>query len=267
MLKSLRTLFGLGETGPAPAIPEGQRVYAIGDIHGRLDLFDALISAVEADDAARGLADTTIVLLGDLVDRGPASAGVIRAARDLRQRRKVRILLGNHEEMFLDALESEEVLRHFLRYGGHETVLSYPIDPAAYHRAELAEALEQIQAAVPQEDIAFLRSFEDQVRIGDYLFVHAGIRPDVPLEEQRVADLRWIREPFLSHRESFGPVVVHGHTIFERPQFAGNRIGIDTGAYKTGRLTALGLEGTQRWLIEAIQDEIGAVRAAQRSAA
>lgn len=267
MLKSLRTLFGLRESGPAPAIPEGQRVYAIGDVHGRLDLFEALIAAIEADDAERGTADTTIVLLGDLVDRGPDSAGVIRAARKLGQRRKVRILLGNHEEMFLDALESEEVLRHFLRYGGRETVLSYPIDPAAYHRAELAEALELIRAAVPQEDIMFMRSFEDQVRIGDYLFVHAGVRPDVPLEDQRVADLRWIREPFLSHRESFGPVVVHGHTIFEKPDFAANRIGIDTGAYKTGRLTALGLEGTQRWLIEALVNEIGATSVTQRSAA
>lgn len=267
MLKSLRTLFGLRENGPAPAIPAGQRAYAVGDVHGRLDLFDALLAAIEADDAARGPSDTTIVLLGDLVDRGPDSAGVIRAARALGQRRSVRILLGNHEEMFLDALESEEVLRHFLRYGGRETVLSYPVDPAAYHRAELAETLDLMRAAVPQQDIDFIRGFEDQVRIGDYLFVHAGIRPGVPLEEQRVADLRWIREPFLSHRESFGPVVVHGHTIFDKPDFTGNRIGIDTGAYRTGRLTALGLEGTQRWLIEAVDDGTGAVSAAQRSAA
>jgi len=267
MLKSLRNLFGLGESGPAPAIPVGQRVYAVGDIHGRLDLFEALITAIETDDAERGEADTTIVLLGDLVDRGPDSAGVIRAARALGQRRTVRALLGNHEEMFLDSLESEEVLRHFLRYGGRETVLSYPVDRDAYHRAELGEALELFRAAVPGEDIAFLHSFEDQVLIGDYLFVHAGIRPGVALEDQRQADLRWIREPFLSHPEKFGPMVVHGHTIYDRPDFAGNRIGIDTGAYRTGRLTALGLEGTERWLIEAADDETGAVSTAQRSAA
>ncbi|MFO1254531.1 MAG: metallophosphoesterase family protein [Sphingomonadaceae bacterium] len=267
MLKSLRTLFGPRQSGPAPAIPAGQRVYAVGDVHGRLDLFDVLIAAIEADDAARGRADTTIVLLGDLVDRGPDSAGVIRTARALQLRRTVRILLGNHEEMFLDALESEEVLRHFLRYGGRETALSYPIEPAAYHRAELDEALGLIRAAVPREDIDFIRTFEDQVRIGDYLFVHAGVRPGVPLEEQRVEDLRWIREPFLSHRESLGPLVVHGHTIFERVDFADNRIGIDTGAYRTGRLTALGLEGTKRWLIEAVEDEKGVLSATQRSAA
>ena len=267
MLKSLRSLFGPRERGPAPAIPAGQRVYAVGDVHGRLDLFNQLIAAIESVDATRGPADTTIVLLGDLVDRGPDSAGVIRAARDLAQRRSVRILLGNHEEMFLDALESEEVLKHFLRYGGRETVLSYPVDHAAYHRAELAEARELIRAAVPQDDIMFMRSFEDQVRIGDYLFVHAGIRPGVPLEEQRVADLRWIREPFLSHGDSFGPVVVHGHTIFDEVDFTPNRIGVDTGAYKSGRLTALGLEGTERWLVEALEDGTGAISVTQRSAA
>lgn len=267
MLKFLRSLFGPRQSGPAPAIPAGQRIYAVGDVHGCLAQFEALITAIEADDADRGAADTTIVLLGDLIDRGPDSAGVVRAARNLAQRRSVRILMGNHEEMMLDALESEEVLRHFLRFGGRETVLSYPVDPDAYHQAEIAETLELMRAAVPPEDIEFLRSFEDQILIGDFLFVHAGIRPDLPLDQQRHADLRWIREPFLSHSRSFGPIVVHGHTISENADIKLNRIGIDTGAYRTGRLTALGLEGTARWLIEAAADEQGAVSAALRSAA
>lgn len=262
MFKILRALFGRPTGGPAPAIPAGQRVYAIGDIHGCLAQFDALLAAIETDDAARGAADTTIVLLGDLIDRGPHSAGVIRAARALARRRKVRALMGNHEEMMLGALDSEEVLKHFLRYGGRETVLSYPVDPQVYHQADIADTLALTRAAVPPGDIAFLRGLEDQVRIGDYLFVHAGIRPDVALDQQRVADLRWIREPFLSHSGSFGPVVVHGHTISARAQVRANRIGIDTGAYNTGRLTALGLEGTSRWLIEATTDEHGAVSAA-----
>ena len=200
MLKSLRKLFAPRASGPAPAIPAGMRVYAIGDVHGRRDLFDELVAAIEADDAVRGAAQTTIVLLGDLIDRGPDSAGVIRSARQLAARRPVRILMGNHEEMFLDALESTEVLKHFLRYGGRETVLSFPIDPEAYHRAELDETLELMRAAIPAEDIAFVRSFENQIRIGDYLFVHAGIRPGVPLEEQRQADLRWIRDEFVGQR-------------------------------------------------------------------
>lgn len=115
-----------------------------------------------------------------------------------------------------------------------------------------------ILAAVPPEDFAFLRAMEDQIAVGDYLFVHAGIRPDVALPDQRTADLRWIREPFLSHRESFGPVVVHGHTITKKAEFHPNRIAVDTGAYQSGRLTALGLEGTARWLVAA-SDEAGEI--------
>ena len=267
MLKMLRRLFGPGSGGPAPAIPAGSRVYAVGDVHGCLALFNMLIAAIEADDAARKGADTTIVLLGDLIDRGPDSAGVVVAARALAARRKVRLLMGNHEEMMLDALQSTEVLKHFLRYGGRETVLSYLADPAAYHLAEIDAAQALFRAAVPPEHLAFLQAMEDQIAIGDYLFVHAGVRPEVLLDQQRVADLRWIREPFLSHRNSFGPVVVHGHTITDKPEVRPNRIGIDTGAYRTGRLTALGLEGTARWLIEAVTDEQGAVSAASRTLA
>ena len=230
MLSALRKLFSAAHSAPAAAIPAGQRVYAVGDIHGRADLFDALSAAIDADDEARGPAETTVILLGDLIDRGPDSAGVIDAARAWQQRRRVRILMGNHEEMFLDSLQDIEVLRPFLRFGGRETVLSYGIDRAAYVAAELPECLEMIRAAVPETDLAFIRGFEDAVRIGDYLFVHAGIRPGLPLPEQKVQDLRWIREPFLSHPEDHGLVVVHGHTIFEAPDIRHNRIGIDTGA-------------------------------------
>jgi serine/threonine protein phosphatase 1 len=262
MLKSLRSLFRAPESAPTAAMPAGTRAYALGDIHGRADLFAALIASVEADDAARGAAETTMILLGDLVDRGPDSARVIALARDWQNRRPVRILMGNHEEMFLEALESDEVLRHFLRFGGRETLLSYPIDAADYARAELAETRAIALAAIPEADLAFIRSFEDQVRLGDYLFVHAGIRPGVPLEDQRSGDLRWIRETFLNHPASFGPVVVHGHTIFAEPEVRHNRIGIDTGAYTSGRLTALGLEGTARWTIEA-REEAGAISITQ----
>jgi serine/threonine protein phosphatase 1 len=262
MLKSLRTLFRPAESAPVAALPEGMRAYALGDIHGRADLFEALIAAVEANDTARGPAATTVILLGDLVDRGPDSAGVIQLAREWQARRDVRILMGNHEEMFLEALENDEVLRHFLRYGGRETLLSYPIDREAYARAELAETRAMALAAVPEADLAFIRTFEDSITLGDYLFVHAGVRPGVPIEEQRTSDLRWIRETFLGHRGSFGPVVVHGHTIFAEPEVRHNRIGIDTGAYTSGRLTALGIEGSARWTIEARQ-EGGAINVLQ----
>jgi serine/threonine protein phosphatase 1 len=123
----------------ATAIPAGERVYAVGDIHGRADLLQTMIARIDADDAARGPASTTVILLGDLVDRGPDSAGVIALARDWGKRRKVRTLLGNHEEMFLNAFEDENTLRHFLRFGGRATLLSYPMTPEEYHRTTLEE--------------------------------------------------------------------------------------------------------------------------------
>ncbi|WP_250893533.1 metallophosphoesterase family protein [Croceibacterium selenioxidans] len=248
-----------GEGRLAAAIPAGERVYAVGDIHGRLDLFEALVAAIEADDAASGPADTTVILLGDLVDRGPDSAGVIALARAWQAKRKVRILQGNHEEMFLRSFRDVETFRHFLRHGGRETVLSFGVDKEQFWPASLEEAQALMAAAVPADDIAYLKSFEDMIAIGDYLFVHAGIDPRVPIGEQRTKDLRWIREPFLSHTDSHGAVVVHGHTISEAPEDCGNRIGIDTGAFMSGRLTALVLEGTARRYIEAVQTEAGSI--------
>ncbi|MCZ8170492.1 MAG: metallophosphoesterase [Brevundimonas sp.] len=250
MLSRLRQLFGSDVPPSSAAVPAGQRVYAVGDIHGRADLFAELITAIEADDAARAPATTTVILLGDLIDRGPDSAGVIRLARDWQARRTVRILTGNHEEMFLAALHRADVMRPFLRFGGRETLLSYPIDPEAYSRADIDEVMELARAAVPAEDLTFIAGFEDQVTIGDYHFVHAGVRPGQPLDAQRLGDLRWIREPFLTWAGDFGAVVVHGHTITEEPAIRANRIGIDTGAFDSGRLTALGLEGTDRWLLQ-----------------
>lgn len=266
MLKSIRRIFERAERPSLAAVPAGQRIYAVGDIHGRLDLFEALIAAIEEDDAAAGPADTTVILLGDLVDRGPDSAGVIARAREWRRRRTVRILAGNHEEMFLKSFEKVETLRHFLRFGGRETVLSYGIDRKTYQTASVEEVQRIMTQAVPAEDRRFMEGFEDMIAIGGYLFVHAGIAPDVPLEKQRRQDLRWIREPFLSHREPFGPVVVHGHTICDAPEELDNRIGVDTGAYVTGRLTALVLEGTERRYLEAV-DEGGAITAAARQLA
>lgn len=263
MFNRLRKLIRPQSAPPLPAIPAGERVYAIGDIHGRSDLFAALIAAIEADEARRAPARTTIVLLGDLVDRGPDSAGVIALARSLRARRTVRILCGNHEEMFLQCFHDREVLRHFLRYGGRETVLSYPVDAAAWNAASLDEAQALMEGAIPWQDLEFIRRFEDIIVIGDYAFVHAGIAPGVPLAEQKKGDLRWIREPFLSDSGDHGRVIVHGHTITEQPEIRANRIGLDTGAYMSGCLTALGLEGEARWLLSARQGEAG-IRCAQQ---
>lgn len=242
-------------------IPAGQRVYAIGDIHGRLDLFEALIEAIEEDDSSSAPAASMVILLGDLVDRGPDSRGVLARAREWQRQRNVRILAGNHEEMFLRSFDELEILRHFLRHGGKETVLSYGVKLEDYLSAELRDVQAMLVRHVPREDRSFISEFEDMIRVGDYLFVHAGIEPGKALEDQATSDLRWIREPFLSHAEPHGPVVVHGHTISRSPEDRGNRIGIDTGAYRSGRLTALVLEGASRRFIEASEQGDGAILA------
>ncbi len=233
-------------------IPEGQRVYAVGDIHGCADLLDALIALIDADDAARGPAQTTLIFLGDIVDRGPGSAAVVERLRELAATREsVRFLLGNHEEIFLGALDGEpKALRLFCRIGGRETILSYGMEASEYERLDYEELVHRLADLVPAEHRSFIDGFEDMVVIGDYAFVHAGVRPDMPLDRQRTADLRWIRDPFLDHRTKLEKTIVHGHTMSEEIEQRGHRIGIDTGAYASGRLTALGLEGTEIWNLQ-----------------
>ena len=238
---------------PLPAtIPPGQRVYAIGDVHGRLDLLDQLMAAIDADDSARGHAETVLVFLGDLVDRGPDSAGVVERVRRLADDRPgVRMLMGNHEEVFLAALDGDaKALRMFTRIGGRETALSYGIADADYEGMDYAELGEALAAAVPTAHRAFLARGGDMEIVGDYAFVHAGIRPERPIDQQRGADLRWIRDPFLDHRGRLDKTIVHGHTIADEVEFRQHRIGIDTGAYFSGRLTALALESDRSWQID-----------------
>jgi serine/threonine protein phosphatase 1 len=267
MIQSIRQFFGFAKQGRQPAVPAGQRIYAVGDIHGRLDLFEALIEAIEEDDRCAVPAHTTVVLLGDLVDRGPDSAGVIERARQWQQQRNVRILLGNHEEMFLESCRRPEVLRHFLRFGGRETLLSYGIQPSAGADDEIDDVLALIRERVPAQDLEYIRGFESLVMFGDYAFVHAGVLPGVELTKQSVQDLRWIREPFLSCDKPYSHVIIHGHTITEDVEMRSNRIGIDTGAFNSGRLTALVLEGTARRLIQTkIEDGVVSTEARKADA-
>ena len=238
-----------------PKVPEGQRFYVIGDIHGRCDLLDELILAIEEDDAQVGQAETTIIFLGDLVDRGPESARVIETARQWGKRRKVRYLAGNHEEMFLQSFEDKEMLRHFLKHGGRETVLSYGIKKKRYNELSLKELQQELHELVPKKHRKFLGAMEDIILAGDYAFAHAGINPKRAIDDQQQSDLRWIRDRFLKHREPLTHVVVHGHTIFEDVEHTPYRIGIDTGASRTGILTALVLEGDQRRIIRASETD------------
>lgn len=234
------------------AVPAGTLVYAIGDIHGRDDLFASLLTRIADDRQRRSHERCVLILLGDLVDRGPDSDRVVeRALKIGAQFDGFHYLIGNHEECMLAALGGDvRALRYFVRIGGDATVRSYIRDDAAYHAANFDELAELFPPAVPQAHVDFLGNGEDLVEYGDYVFVHAGVRPGVALDKQRSSDLRWIREDFLEHEEDFGRMIIHGHTIRENVDEQTNRIGIDTGAFSTGKLTALGLSGTDRWTLQ-----------------
>lgn len=234
------------ETRPAGA--RGFRAYVVGDIHGRLDLLDELLAGIHRDLAERPTSKALIVFLGDLIDRGPNSAQVVERLRSYR-RDGIRtvFLLGNHEEVLLRILGGDtSLIPNWLMYGGLECLKSYGIDPRLIGVYPDEKALAIIRLAIPKQHEEFLKTFIDTCRFGDYLFVHAGIRPGVPIDDQVQSDLRWIREPFLTDNRDHGCIVVHGHTISSEAEERPNRIGIDTGAYKTGILTALIVDGTER---------------------
>ena len=247
-----RSLFPRDSGAAEPGVPPGYRVYAIGDVHGRLDLLDDALARIEADNEGRGPAQVIIVFLGDLIDRGPSSAQVIERARTYRRPGfRTVFVSGNHEEVLLRLLRGESRFLHdWLRFGGAECARSYGISSTALKRTDPDRAVEVLREKIPKQDQEFLESVVDTFRIGSYLFVHAGVRPGVPLPEQKQSDLRWIRQPFLDNDDDHGFVVVHGHTIAEQIDVRGNRIGLDTGAYRTGILTTMGLEGGERWFLQ-----------------
>lgn len=240
-----------------PAVPPGVRLYAVGDIHGRDDLLADLLQRIDRDRASRRRARHILVFLGDLIDRGPASAQVIeRLIRLSHGPTRMACIMGNHEEVLLRILDGDDaIVGDWLRFGGDRCMVSYGIDGAALARLSANEAGAAIRAAIPASHRAFLEGLADSFQAGDYLFVHAGIRPGVPLVEQSRRDLRWIRAAFLDHPGRHEYVVVHGHTISETLVETPGRIGIDTGAYCSGVLTAMAFEGRQRWAIQTVADK------------
>lgn len=247
------------ESGPSDPIrraelPPGWLAYAIGDVHGRLDLLDRLLARIEEDKAGRAADNCALIMLGDVIDRGPDSRGVVeRLMQCAREPSKLVCLMGNHEEVLLRILNGERgLLQDWLLFGGAECLRSYDADPRSIAAMPEKRALAAVRKVIPASHAHFLSTFVDTLAVGDYLFVHAGIRPGVPLEQQRQVDLRWIRSDFLTHDGDLGAVVVHGHTIAAEVVEKVNRIGLDTGAYMSGRLTAVGLQGGERWFLSTL---------------
>jgi serine/threonine protein phosphatase 1 len=232
-------------------VPDGLRVYAVGDVHGCKSQMVHLLEAIERHRAGY-TGSTHLIFLGDMVDRGPDSADVLNyvLTADL-PADKVTFLMGNHEEMMLDCYDGN--VRSFspwLRYGGLETMESYGVTRDTIFREDF-DLGPVMRSAVPLKHIAFLRSFQDRLSLGDYLFVHAGIRPGTMLEDQSPDDLRWITTDFLTDKTDHGFTVVHGHTIAPTVIRRSNRIGVDTGCYRTGILSALVLEGDENAVLVA----------------
>jgi serine/threonine protein phosphatase 1 len=244
------TMLGWLKERSKPTLPAGKRVYAIGDVHGRLDLFDELVEAIRRDNQDRPEADVVLVLLGDLIDRGPDSRSVVARARTGVAWAKTVALMGNHEEIFLDTLDgNRDSLESWLRYGGDATLQSWGVPMRVIEEGTFEDIIDAIRGAVNAEERSWLSRMRSHIRIGDYYFVHAGIRPGVPLDKQIDEDRLWIRQEFLGSRKKHGAIILHGHSITENAEVLPNRIGIDTGAYITGRLTALGLEREERWFL------------------
>ena len=238
------------QSGPAGA--RGWRAYVVGDLHGRLDLLEQLLDKIQDDLERRPARKVLLIFVGDLIDRGPKSAQVVERLRTYQHPRiQTVFLLGNHEEVLLRILAGEaDLIAKWRSFGGTECLKSYGVDAAKLSGLDDEEALAVVRKAIPKKHIEFLESFDDSCRFGDYLVVHAGIRPGVEFDQQRQADLRWIREPFLFDETDHGFVVVHGHTIRPEVEVRPNRIGIDTGAYRSGVLTALAIEGSETWLLD-----------------
>lgn len=230
----------------------GARAYAIGDVHGCLEHLDALLEKIGADMASRPALPTYLLFLGDLIDRGPHSAQVIDRVIALGDTAlDVVCLKGNHEEFLLRALDGEEgVIHDWLDFGGRECVASYGLAGDQLAALPERQAIERLRAIIPARHRQFLADCPDSFRFGDYLFVHAGIRPGLPIDLQRASDLRWIREPFLSDRADHGFVVVHGHTIEESIVARPNRVCLDTGVFRTGVLSAVAIEDDRREIIQ-----------------
>lgn len=237
-----------------PCVPDGTIVWAIGDVHGRLDLLKPLVEAIMADARASDARRKVVVFLGDYIDRGPDSRGVIQYLVALPKDAGVewRFLKGNHEEAMLDFLDDPTTGPTWCEYGGDATLASYGLRlPQMKHKPEAwKHVADDLDHKVTSAERTFLEGLELSLSIGDYFFSHAGARPGIPLDQQSERDLMWIRNNFLDSEVEFEKVVVHGHTPTPEVYADRRRIGVDTKAYASGMLSALDLRGASRMLIQ-----------------
>jgi serine/threonine protein phosphatase 1 len=227
------------------SLPPGERVYAVGDIHGRADLLEEMQDTISAHAARFPARSVTVVFLGDYVDRGPATRKVVDLLLDFAARRHRSIfLMGNHEEAMLRFLIDPQDGHQWRLFGGPETLASYGVDTAEFRFGRgFGEARAAFLAALPAPHQNFFLSLKFSSAIGDFFFCHAGVRPGVGLDAQDPHDLIWIRDEFLYWRHDFGMTIVHGHTPVPEPELLPNRVNVDTGAYATGRLTCAVIQG------------------------
>lgn len=234
-----------------PRTPSNTVIYAIGDIHGRLDLLDGIHRQIADDAMRRAASRRQLVYLGDYVSRGPDSAGVVERVRSWLPEGFERITLkGNHEDLLLRFRDGAiDTGRHWLDYGGLEAMTAYGVviaDREARDDASVIALRIDFAERLPASHLEFFRTLQINHSAGDYFFVHGGVRPGVPLLEQSDRDCLWIRKTFLNSEADHGAMVVHGHSISNQPEIRHNRVGIDTGAYRSGVLTCLVLDGEAR---------------------
>ena len=242
MLRFLRSR----RTKTQPGLPDGIRIYAVGDIHGRADLLEQMFALIDADLASSPVSRSLEVYLGDYVDRGPYSGDTLDLLIERSRIRECVFLKGNHEAYLLEVLRDPTKLEDWRQFGGLETLMSYGIQPSLNpDAAEQTELIRKLIKAMPGRHLKFLRSLQPSFVCGDFFFVHAGVRPGIPLKEQDESDLLWIRNDFLDSEKNFGKFIVHGHTPVRAPDIRPNRINIDTGAYATGNLTLLRIQGNR----------------------
>jgi diadenosine tetraphosphatase ApaH/serine/threonine PP2A family protein phosphatase len=228
-----------------PAVARDARIYAVGDIHGRIDLLRAMNQLIHEDAYARQAPRNVVVYLGDYVDRGDASRQVIDCLLNepLPGFECVHIR-GNHEDSMVQFLGDPQIGPAWIAYGGDATLHSYGVKPPSSDR-DFVRAQGELRQALPPSHLDFMRRLALSHVEGDYYFTHAGVRPGVALDAQTPQDLMWIRDEFLSSKADFGKIIVHGHTITDAPDVRRNRIGIDTGAFASGTLTCLILQGEE----------------------